>query len=132
MPRTLPPANTESQEKLCWGEIDTFAGRDKDGAMPGAQNGHEPSLYIGEWITALDLRPRAVAAAAGVSEPYLNQLIHRKKDNPSLKLLVKISTAMGITLRDLQSPPPKPEILRAIQDMPADQVLRLRQRQKAS
>lgn len=92
----------------------------------------EPTLYIGEWIRVLGLKPRDVAKKAKVSEPYLNQLIHRKKENPSLKLLTKIAHAIGISLRDLQMPPPAPDVLRALQSIPADQIERLRQRRKAS
>lgn len=92
----------------------------------------EPTLYIGEWIEALELQPRAIAAKAKISEPYLNQLIHRKKDNPSLKMLIKIADAIGIGLRDLQMPPPSPEVLKALKVIPADQIERLRRAKKAS
>jgi transcriptional regulator with XRE-family HTH domain len=91
----------------------------------------EPKLYIGEWIKALDLQPRAIAKAAGVSEPYLNQLIHRTKDNPSFKILFRIATAMGVGVKDLQSPPPSRSVLEEIKKIPPDQLERLRRRPPA-
>lgn len=91
----------------------------------------EPKLYIGEWIEALGLQARAVAKDAGVSEPYLNQLIHRTKDNPSLKVLVKIASAMRMGARDLQSPPPPRAVLEELKKIPSDQLERLRRRQSA-
>jgi hypothetical protein len=130
MPQTLPQANRFGQEKLCCGEIDILLVGADDAPMKEPRSIKEPTLYIREWIQALDLQPRAIAKKAKVSEPYFNQLIHRKKENPSLKVLVRIADAMGVGLRDLQMPPPSPEVLKAIQIIPSDQIERLRQRRK--
>jgi len=91
-----------------------------------------PRLYIGEWIEVLELQPRAIATQAGVSEPYFNQLIHRKKTNPSPKILARIAGAMGLTFADLWKPPPSKNILKTIQGMSDEQIARLRDRKVAS
>ena len=91
----------------------------------------EPKLYIGEWIEVLGLQARAVAKDAGISEPYLNQLIHRTKDNPSLRILIKIASAMGIGVADLQRPPPPRAVLDELRKIPSDQLERLRRRLSA-
>jgi transcriptional regulator with XRE-family HTH domain len=128
-PATLPPAKLQCQDELCWGEIDIRALPTENPDMKPSSTELEPKLYIGEWIEALDLQPRAVAKAAGISEPYLNQLIHRTKDNPSLKVLFKIANAMGMGVRDLQSPPPPRAVLEEIKKIPSAQFERLRRRQ---
>lgn len=85
----------------------------------------EPKLYIAEWIKALDLQPRAIAKAASVSEPYLNQLIHRTKDNPTYKVLLRIAAAMGVGVKDLQGPPPSRSVIEEIRKLSREQLERL-------
>ena len=63
-------------------------------------------LYIGQWIIRLGRKPREVAAAAGIDESYLSNLISGEKRNPSAAVLFDISDVLGITVNDLYRPPP--------------------------
>ena len=122
---TLPPAKSVCQAKLCWEEIDTLALAAENSRMKQDPSELEPKLYIGEWIKALNLQPRAIAKVAGVSEPYLSQLIRRTKDNPTYKVLFKIATAIGVGVKDLQSPPPSRSVIEEIRKLSRDQLERL-------
>lgn len=91
----------------------------------------EPPLYIGEWIKVLKLKQKNVAQKAGISAPYLNQLIKGGKENPTLQLLIKIAEAMDLTLHDLQTKPPTSEELEAIRKFPASLADRIRHSRRA-
>ena len=132
MTRTLPAAKLGSQDKLCCREIAKQVRGAHPMSMTTGVSADVPRLYIGEWIEVLELQPRAIATQAGVSEPYLNQLIHRKKTNPSPKILARIAGAMGLTFADLWKPPPSKNILKTIQGMSDEQIARLRDRKVAS
>jgi len=126
----LPQANDLGQAKICWREIDILPCQGNDTAMTSDQTQIDAPLYIGEWIKVLRLKQKHVAAASGVSAPYLNQLIKGGKDNPTVKMLSKIADAMDLTVKDLQTMPPSAAELEAIQRVPASLAERIRRPRK--
>jgi hypothetical protein len=72
-----------------------------------------PELYIGEWLRALDIRPREVSRGAQVNEGYLSQLISGQKIKASAGTLKRIGDYLGIDWRKLYERPPNREAIRA-------------------
>lgn len=101
-------------------------------AMAGAGHIKEPKLFIGEWIEALGLKQKDIAKASGVKKSYLNLLCKRKRDNPSLDILIAIANAMNLTIKDLQTCPPPAASIEAIRDIPSALIERIRGQRKAS
>lgn len=75
-------------------------------------------LYIGEWIELLGATQKDVAKAAGIGESYLSLLIDGTKDNPSGRILFRISEHLGITVNDLYDPPPPASQVQALGKVP--------------
>jgi len=132
MPPTLPLAKTESQAKLCYGEIDIERLSGKNRGMEDDANNTDAKLFISEWLAVFGMRRRELAKISGVSEPYISQLANNKKENPSREKLKQIAGALGITARDLYSPPPPREVIEAIRQLPPGLSSRIQQRRKAS
>nr|DAI90551.1 MAG TPA: helix-turn-helix domain protein [Caudoviricetes sp.] len=42
-----------------------------------------------------------IAKDSGVSESYVNDIVHGRKDNPSIKLLKKIADTLDVSIQDL-------------------------------
>lgn len=63
-------------------------------------------LYVGEWIAALGLKQKDVAAEAGIGEPHLTNIKTEGRQDPSYSTLFRIADAMGITVDDLRHMPP--------------------------
>ncbi len=86
----------------------------------------ETRLYLGQWMARLGMRSIDLARETRLSESYISNLINGKvKKNPSTDVSLRISRALGITVNDLFSPPPGPEMIAAISDLQPDTVQRL-------
>jgi transcriptional regulator with XRE-family HTH domain len=85
-----------------------------DAWMPSQRHREPPpEVFIGEWLHALDIRPREVSKGARVNEGYLSQLISGQKVNASAAMVKRIGDYLGIDWRKLYERPPNREILRA-------------------
>jgi len=62
-------------------------------------------MLIGDRISSLALQkgitPYRIAKDADISQSYLSELISNKRSNPSLAVLKKIATALGIPTEKL-------------------------------
>jgi transcriptional regulator with XRE-family HTH domain len=85
-----------------------------------------PKLFLGEWLSALGIKPVTVAKEVGLTESYLSGLISGvEKVNPSSHLMFEISEYLGISVNQLYRPPPPRQALQAIETLPPAVVGRL-------
>lgn len=64
-------------------------------------------LHLGEWLDRLGIKQTELAAAVGITDQYVSELVSPKKiKKPTPDLLLAISEFLGITVNDLYSPPP--------------------------
>lgn len=131
MPETLPLAKPKSQGKLCSREIDSGHGDGDYGGMGSHDDDTDAKLYLTEWLDVFEMRKRELANESGVSEPYISQLANNRKENPSRKKLGQIAGALGITVKDLYSPPPSRQEIERVRQLPLGLISRLQQRRKA-
>lgn len=96
-----------------------------DAGMPPKQRLQYRKLYIGEWIARLKRKPREIADAVGISEPYMSLLISGEKKNPSGRLLLAISEELRITVNDLYAAPPPESAIKAAENLTPDQIAAL-------
>lgn len=85
-------------------------------------------LYLAEWLEALDIQPKTLAADSGVSPAYISELMSDKKKNPSYNMLADISDALGIEMGMLRQPPPSPDVLRQMRGVSPALISRLSNR----
>lgn len=93
--------------------------------MPRTMGAAFRKLYIGEWLARLNLKPEHIAKEVGIQPSYLSDMISGKKKNPSARLLLAISEAMGVPMNDLYRAPPSTSQLEAIKDFSPDLLRRL-------
>jgi transcriptional regulator with XRE-family HTH domain len=65
------------------------------------------TLYLGQWLSVLDVKPVEVSRGIGCSEAYLSNLIKGTvKKNPSTEFMLDLSDFLGLNVNDLFDPPP--------------------------
>ena len=74
--------------------------------MPGKAKPMFRPLYVGEWITLMKKTREEICESADIEKAYLAQLISGEKKNPSAKVVLGISEALGVTVNDLYKKPP--------------------------
>jgi XRE family transcriptional regulator of biofilm formation len=47
------------------------------------------------------ITPYRIAKDGGISQSYLNEILHDKRKNPSIKILLKISKVLDVSIEDL-------------------------------
>jgi DNA-binding Xre family transcriptional regulator len=77
-------------------------------APPPPPQPDQDVLHLGGWIKILGAKQKDVAKAGGIGESYLSLLISGEKDDPSGRILYRISEYLGVTVNDLYQPPPPP------------------------
>lgn len=78
-------------------------------------------LYVGEWVAQSGRQQEDIAAAAGITDAYLSELISGKKKNPSAHVLRALSEELGITINDFYRKPPSAAQLDRLKNLsPAD------------
>jgi XRE family transcriptional regulator of biofilm formation len=51
--------------------------------------------------TEKKITPYRIAKDGKISQSYLNEILHNKRKNPSIKILLKISKALDVQIEDL-------------------------------
>jgi transcriptional regulator with XRE-family HTH domain len=71
------------------------------------QDDGAPRIYLREWLELLGVDITDAAKVAGISQPYMSNIIAGRKPNVNVLYLLRISEHLGITINDLYRPLPK-------------------------
>jgi hypothetical protein len=116
---TLPSAKFFCQELLCWRKMDMDNPFPDHRLMPVKSNRARPKrppppkmpLYVGQWLSALGIRPREVVKATGINEGYLSEIISGKKTGVGTAKVAQIAAVLGIPWQYLYRPPPDRKVI---------------------
>lgn len=82
-------------------------------------------LYVGEWISAKDKKPREVSKKAPINEGYLSSIISGTKKNPSRPMLARIANYIGVKVSDFDRPPPPKKLLEQLAQYDEETIVSL-------
>lgn len=76
-----------------------------------------PEIFLGDWLEFFEVGITEAAGIAGVTQPYISNIVANRKPNVNVLILLRLSEQLGVTINDFYRPLPSRTQLNALKSL---------------